>query len=267
MGCTQSPAGPYGIGNTTVTPDVHGLRGHTSSCTGVVTVVDHGAPVVTLSGPANETLECIAGGTYTDPGTSASDLCEGTMPVTRTGSVHLGTPGTYSLSYVAADSAGNSSAPVTRTVTVADTLAPTLTLTGLANMALECGTAYTEPGVTAADQCAGGLTGSIVKTGTVNSATPGSYVLRYNVTDPSNRAAPEASRVVTVRDTRPPTLTLNGPSSVTLACGASYTDPGATANDTCASNLTSSITSTSNLDRNRAGQYSTRSAWRTPRGT
>src|SRR4029079_7282218 len=35
------------------------------------------------------------------------------------------------------------------------------------------------------------------------------------------------------------------------------TRPGATGNDTCATNLTSSITSTSNLDRNRAGQYST----------
>ncbi|KFE60901.1 choice-of-anchor A family protein [Hyalangium minutum] len=256
-GCIQSPAGPYGIGNTTVSLSCTDLAGQTSSCTGVVTVLDRGAPVVTLSGAANQTLECVAGGTYTDPGTSASDLCEGNKTVTRTGSVQMGTPGTYSLSYVAADSAGNTSAPVTRTVTVNDTLPPTLSLSGLANMALECGTAYTEPGATAADQCASNLTGAIVKTGTVNTAAPGSYVLRYNVKDPSNLSAPEASRVVTVRDTLPPTLTLNGPSSVTLACGASYTDPGATANDTCAKDLTSSITVTSNLDRNRAGQYTT----------
>jgi len=256
-GCTQSPAGPYGIGNTTVSLTCTDQAGHGSSCTGVVTVVDQGAPMVTLSGAADQTLECAAGGTYTDPDITASDLCEGPKPVTRTGSVELGTPGTYSLSYAATDSAGNTSAPVTCTVTVSDTLPPTLALTGLANVALECGTAYTDSGATASDQCAGNLTGAILKTGAVNAAVPGSYVLRYNVVDPSNHAAPEVSRVVTVRDTLPPALTLNGPASVTLACGAPYTDPGATANDTCANDLTSSITVSSNLDRSRTGQYTT----------
>jgi choice-of-anchor A domain-containing protein len=256
-GCTQSPAGPYGIGDTTVSLSCTDRAGHTASCTGVVTVVDRGAPTVALNGPANQALECTAGGTYTDPGATANDLCEGSKPATRTGSVAVGTPGTYSLSYVAADSAGNTSAPVTRTVTVSDTLAPTLTLNGLANVALECGAAYTDSGATAHDTCTGNLTGSIVKTGAVNTATPGSYVLRYNVADSSNHAAPEVSRVVTVRDTLAPTLTLNGPANVSLACGAPYTDPGATANDTCARDLTSSITVTSNLDRNRAGQYTT----------
>ncbi|HYH97424.1 choice-of-anchor A family protein, partial [Hyalangium sp.] len=256
-GCTQTPAGPYGIGNTSVTLKCTDQGGRWSSCTGVVTVVDQAPPMVTLNGPASQSLECVAGGTYTDPGTSASDLCEGTKPVTRTGSVNVGTPGTYSLSYVSTDSAGNASAPVTRTVTVADTLVPTVTLNGLANAALECGAAYTDSGATAADQCSGNLSGAIVKTGTVNAAVPGTYVLRYNVRDGANRAAPEVSRVVTVRDTTLPTLTLNGSASVTLACGAPYTDPGATANDTCSGNLTPNITVTSNLDRTRAGQYTT----------
>jgi len=54
-----------------------------------------------------------------------------------------------------------------------------------------------------------------------------------------------------------PSVTLNGPASQTLACGAAYTDPGATAADACSGNLTANITVTSNLDRNRAGQYTT----------
>ncbi len=338
VGCTQSPTGPYNIGNTTVTLTCTDRANHTSSCTGVVTVTDHVLPTVALTGPANQAVECVAGGTYADPGATASDLCEGSLPasrISRTGSVNPSVPALYSLSYVATDSAGNASAPVTRTVTVADTLAPTFTLNGLANMVLECGTPYTEPGAAAIDQCAGNLTSGIQETGTVNPLVPGTYALhytvsdgnghsvsanrsvqvkdthapvvtvsgalsvqvecgsgsyvdpgatasdacagtlpvvpsttangnvpgtysiRYSATDPSgNVGTSSGSRTVTVADTLPPTLTLNGAASATLQCGSTYADPGATASDACAGNLTPNIAVTSNLDTAHSGQYS-----------
>jgi choice-of-anchor A domain-containing protein len=259
VGCTQSPAGPYPMGSTTVTLTCTDAANHTASCSGVVTVVDRVLPAVALTGPASQTLECTQGATYTDPGATASDLCEGPLPasrVARTGSVNVGTPATYSLSYSATDSVGNVSAAVTRTVTVADTLAPSLTLNGLANLRLECGTAYADAGATATDQCVGTLTSSIVKTGSVNSQVPATYTLRYNVNDGRGHAAPEVSRIVTVADSVSPTLTLNGAASATLQCGATYTDPGATASDACSGNLTTSITKTSTLDTAHAGQYS-----------
>src|SRR5690606_12759897 len=89
VGCTQSPAGPFPIGRTAVTLTCTDRENHTASCTGVVTVVDQSPPAVSLTGPEHQSLECVAGGTYDDPGATASDLCEGALPTVRTGSVDL----------------------------------------------------------------------------------------------------------------------------------------------------------------------------------
>ncbi|MFL5344515.1 MAG: choice-of-anchor A family protein [Hyalangium sp.] len=259
VGCTQSPAGPYAIGDTTVTLTCTDQAEHTSSCTGVVTVVDHVAPTVALTGPANQAVECVAGGTYAEPGSTASDLCAGSLPassISRTGSVNPSVPATYSLSYVATDAAGNASSPVTRTVTVADTQKPVVTVSGALSVQVECGSSsYVDPGATASDACAGTL--PAVASTTPNRNVPGTYSIRYSATDPSgNVGTSSSSRTVTVSDTLPPTLTLNGAASATLQCGVSYTDPGATASDACAGNLTPNITVTSNLDTAHSGQYS-----------
>ncbi|WP_075305972.1 choice-of-anchor A family protein [Hyalangium minutum] len=241
-GCTQSPTGPYDIGETEVYLTCTDREGLQSSCKAVVTVLDRVKPQVELNGLAVETLECTKGATYTDPGAPASDLCEGPLygdQISRTGSVNLEVPSAnYTLTYVATDSAGNTSEPATRTVAVADTLAPAITLHGLINQQLECGTAYTESGASASDRCAGNLSASITRSGTVNPQVPGAYVLRYNVSDPSHHAAPEASRVITVADTLSPTVTINGVLNAQVECGSgAYVDPGASASDACAGSL------------------------------
>ncbi|MBN1208412.1 MAG: DUF5011 domain-containing protein [Myxococcaceae bacterium] len=237
VGCTQSPAGPYAIGTTAVTLTCVDSQGKSDSCTGTVTVTDGVVPTIALNGPAIEAVECTAGGTYADSGATASDLCEGdlTNQIVKTGAVAMGTPGPYTLSYDVTDSAGNSPDAVTRAVTVRDTLTPTLTLNGLANQGLECGTAFVDPGASASDQCVGNLTAAIVKNGAVNHQLPGSYPITYNVKDPSNNAATEVSRVVTVSDTRKPVVTINGSPSMEVECGdGTYAEPGATAVDACA---------------------------------
>ena len=102
MGCTQSPAGPYNIGTTTVTLTCTDRKSHSASCTGVVTVTDKVPPTLTLTAPANQSVECTKNGSYSDPGDSASDLCDGPLPqssITVTGTVNMEVPGTYSLSY------------------------------------------------------------------------------------------------------------------------------------------------------------------------
>ncbi|MFL5348836.1 MAG: surface protein, partial [Hyalangium sp.] len=71
VGCVQSPAGPYNIGNTTVTLTCTDQKGNSNACSATVTVLDKVAPVVTLTAPVNQSLECTKGGTYTDPGYSA----------------------------------------------------------------------------------------------------------------------------------------------------------------------------------------------------
>ncbi|HVG58249.1 MAG TPA: choice-of-anchor A family protein [Hyalangium sp.] len=197
VGCTQSPAGPFPIGRTTVTLTCTDRQNQTASCTGVVTVVDQSAPTVTLNGSERQTLECVARGTYNDPGATASDLCEGPLQATRTGSVDVGTPATYSLSYGATDASGNAATPVTRTVTVSDTRAPQLQ-PHPGPSALECnGTPYVDPGATALDACAGDLTRNITVSSNLDQSREGQYTVTYRVTDPSGHVS-TAVRPLTV---------------------------------------------------------------------
>ncbi|WP_224247606.1 immunoglobulin-like domain-containing protein [Hyalangium gracile] len=256
VGCTQSPAGPYGIGSTTVTLTCTDRANHSAACTGVVTVTDKGPPTVTLTAPLSQSLECIKNGTYADPGYSAIDACEGTLPqssVTRTGSVSMGAPSTYSLSYQAADSAGNTSAVATRSVTVSDTLAPVITRIGT-DVTRECGYNYMDQGATANDQCDGVLTSKIVRTGTVNTEAVGDYVLRYNVKDAAGRSAQEVTRTIFIRDRQAPTVTPNTPTTQTVECAGTYVDPGATAYDQCVGTLTA-VVNTNTVNTSTPGSY------------
>jgi choice-of-anchor A domain-containing protein len=189
VGCSQSPAGPFPIGSTTVTLTCTDRENHTASCTSVVTVVDQSPPTVSLNGSERQTLECVAGGTYNDPGATASDLCEGPLPTVRTGSVNMGTPATYLLSYGATDASGNAATRVTRTVTVSDTRAPQIQPRPGPSV-LECnGTPYVDPGATALDACAGDLTRNLTVSSNLDQSREGQYTVTYRVTDPSGHVS------------------------------------------------------------------------------
>jgi len=183
VGCTQSPAGPFAVGSTTVTLSCTDRAGQSSACRGTVTVVDRVAPTVTLRGPASQSLECVAGATYSDPGATASDVCQGSLPVATTGSVNLGAPATYSLSYGATDASGNTARPATRTVTVSDTVAPQLQVRPGPSV-LPCnGAPYVDPGATATDACSGELSSAITTTSNLDPSRPGQYTVTYRVAD------------------------------------------------------------------------------------
>ncbi|HYI02292.1 immunoglobulin-like domain-containing protein, partial [Hyalangium sp.] len=144
----------------------------------------------------------------------------------------------------------------TRTVTVDDDAPPTLTLLGQATQRLECATPFNDPGATANDACFGDLTGSITRNGTVNTGAPNDYPLVYNVTDGAGNSAPSVSRTVEVRDTQQPSITVLGPLSDSYECGSGeYLDPGATAADSCAGNLTSAIVATPTQDPNVPARF------------
>ena len=80
----------------------------------------------------------------------------------------------------------------------ADTIAPVITLNGAASMDIALNSTFTDPGATAQDNVDGNITASIVKTGSVNTASAGTYVLRYNVKDKAGNAATEVIRTVRV---------------------------------------------------------------------
>ncbi|HEX8701755.1 MAG TPA: immunoglobulin-like domain-containing protein [Myxococcaceae bacterium] len=237
VGCTQHPAGPYGMGNTTVTLTCSDQLGKVSSCSGTVSIQDGVVPTLSLNGSATVALQCNVD-TYTEQGATANDMCSGPITPTVSGTVNNKVPAVYTVTYRAADTATPTPnvAQATRTVTVSDTLKPTLTLSGAATQTVECSAtaSYVDPGASASDVCAGTLTSAIVKSGAVNVKVPGSYSLTYDVSDPSGNAADRKTRAVAVQDTRAPVLNVAPYSNVDVECGdPSFAHPPVAITDTC----------------------------------
>src|SRR5206468_3880776 len=193
-------------------------------------------PSITLNGDSPMTVECHAA--LAVPGATASDACAGNLSssIEVTGNVDANTVGNYTLSYSVSDGHGNT-ATASRLVHVVDSTAPVLSLVG-GDMTVECHGAFADPGATATDLCAGNLTSSMLVPALVDANTVGDYTLSYSVSDGHNPAT--ATRLVHVVDTTAPTLTLVGGTELTVECHDSFSDPGATASDLCAGNLTGS---------------------------
>lgn len=165
-----------------------------------------GAVTVTLNGDAEMTLECGVD-TWTDPGATATDADGNPLEVVTYNSGHdeygpgpqAGAEGTYPVQYAAYDANWNSASAV-RTVTVVDTITPTLTLIGDAEVTHQCGSNYNDPGFTATDACYTNVANSVVKTGYVNGWGEGTYTLTYELSDGAGHAAPTLTRTVHVVD-------------------------------------------------------------------
>jgi uncharacterized repeat protein (TIGR01451 family) len=183
---------PYPKGTTTITWTATDTAGNTASCQQTVTVNDATAPVVTLNGAATMTVECSA--SFSDPGATAADSCDGALGVTVSGSVNTGAVGSYTLTYSATDASGNTGT-ATRTVNVVDTTAPVVTLNGANPMTVVVGSPFVDPGATASDSCTGSL--PVTVSGSVNTAVVGTYTLTYSATDASGNTG-SATRTVFV---------------------------------------------------------------------
>ena len=151
------------------------------------------APYITLNGSA--TINHEQATSYVDAGATAKDFIDGSVTVTVAGSIDSDTAGVYTLSYSATDSEGNVSRILNRIVTVADTTAPVITLAGDAALDIEQGATYSDAGATATDTVDGSVT--VVTTGSVDTATAGTYTLTYTATDNAGNVATK-TRAVTV---------------------------------------------------------------------
>jgi len=103
--------------------------GNNAAATQTVTITDTTAPTLTLNGAASVTVT--QGTAYADAGASASDIVDGTVAVTTTGTVNTSAIGAYTITYNASDVAGNPALAVVRTVNVvaAPVVAPLIALT------------------------------------------------------------------------------------------------------------------------------------------
>jgi hypothetical protein len=219
--------------------------------TAAVSVVAHAG--------ADQTVEC--GGATTSvtlDGTASTG--GGTLTYTwKEGATTLGSGATLTVALplgvhtitLTVSSSGGGSASDDVVITIADTTAPTISLSGANPMTVECHTSLSDPGATASDGCAGDLTSAISVSGSVNTNVVGIYTLTYTVSDGSHTTS--ATRTVIVVDTLAPVITLNGSSSMTVECHTSFTDPGATATDSCAGTFAAGATGT--VDVNVPGTY------------
>lgn len=191
------------------------------------------APVITLVGDNSATVA--VGATFTDPGATATDERDGSVAVTKTTDLNTAKAGTYTITYSAADKAGNT-VTATRTVqvTAAPVIPPTITLVGASTLTLSTGTLFKDPGATAKD--AAGKVITVTTTGTVNTALVGTYTIKYTATDAVKNTATVTRTVkvvaAAVKDTTPPVVTLVGAATMSLKVGDTFTDPGANAVDT-----------------------------------
>lgn len=128
---------------------------------------------------------------------------------------------------------------------------PRITLSGDTEKYLLVGTAYTAPAATAQDREDGVLTSKIRVTGNVNTATPGHYVLQYDVSDSAgNLAVPEKRLIHVVAEDRPPIVDLIGPHCrmplicipMYIAQNSAFVEPGYFAYDELDGDLTSGVT-------------------------
>jgi sugar lactone lactonase YvrE len=153
LGVSLSP------GSHTITLTVTDTGGGSDSDDIVINIVDTTAPAINIIGANPMTVECHT--SFIDPGATATDGCDGSVPVTPSGTVDVDVPGTYSIIYSATD--GTNAASATRTVHVVDTTPPVIacpaniTVTLPAN-SMATSTFVNYPAVTAADSCASGVT-------------------------------------------------------------------------------------------------------------
>jgi hypothetical protein len=244
------------VGTYEVTARVVDGAGLTASAVRSVQVSDTQAPSIALNGASLLNVECGVG-TYNEAGASANDVCTGDVSnrVSISGTVNTAARGIYTKTYSVTDASGNRASAV-RTVKVNDTLAPSIALVGAQSMKLECGVdSFVNPGATAVDACSGPLTGAISYSGAVNTAAVGTYNVSASVVDAVGLSA-TAVRSVEVADTKAPSITLNGASSMTLECGVgSYSEAGASASDVCTGNVSNRLNISGTVNTAARGIY------------
>jgi hypothetical protein len=238
---SQSPAGPYAKGTTTVTLTVTDNHGATASCQATVTVLDSTAPTIACANVAAQSTNTNANCSALVPDVTSlvraqsSDNCtaQASLVITQSpasGSTVSGT-GSHPITVTVKDADNNETTCVVG-FTLNDTTAPTINCP--ANI-----TKSTDPNQcaaivsfapTATDNCSGvGTPTCMPPSG--SSFPKGTTTVTCTVKDAANNQSAPCSFTITVNDTQAPVIVC--PSSVTVPaatgqCSAtvSYSAPG-----------------------------------------
>jgi|GEM_PF-2292203 len=241
-------------GEYLITYKVTDAAGNTATETRKVIVSDAAdttAPVITLNG--DSVIHLQSGDKYTEEGATATDVDDDNVTVQTEGMVDTGTAGEYVITYKVSDAAGNSSSATRKVVvTEPDKAAPIISLNDASVIYLKSGENYVDAGAVAVDANDGEL--KVTTEGTVDTSTPGEYIITYSVRDSAGNTSTKTRKViVSASDTSAPVISLNGSSVVYLEKGDSYSDPGATAHDEDDGEV--AVKTEGTVDTQTVGQY------------
>ncbi|GGA75505.1 hypothetical protein GCM10011369_16710 [Neiella marina] len=189
-------------GTYVITYSAEDAAGNVATTTRTVVVsapgVDTQAPQITLLG--SNPMQLTVGDSYAEPGATVTDNVDNNLVAAISGNVDSSSPGTYTITYMATDSAGNETI-VTRSVMVSapavDSQPPVITLNGSANMYVSLDDTYNEPGASVSDNVDTDLVVSI--SGSVDTSTVGNYPVTYTAVDSAGNQA-SVTRSVFVTD-------------------------------------------------------------------
>jgi hypothetical protein len=246
--CTQTPDCPYTMGTRRVTLSCLDKAGNTSFCEATVTVKDMVPP--TIACPSEPVLACTNERAQASFTPTAQDNCGGVITACSPASGSSFPLGTTNTVCTAFDEAGNR-ASCSFPVTVRDDVPPEVTCPEPSSFECDASTTVTPPEATATDVCKL----ASVSPPSATSFPLGTTSLTYTATDVGGNQA-TCTTSVTVTDTQPPVLTLNGADTATLECGIdSYTEAGATASDICSGDLSSRIQVSGTVNPYVPGSY------------
>lgn len=227
----DNPVDTNVLGEYTITYTIKDEAGNTVVKTRTVRVVDITSPVITLDGDNPHETEVLL--PYIEPGFNSIDDHDGdiTGDVEMTSNINTNTLGTYEVTYESTDMSGNSSTK-TRTVKVVDTTSPIIALSGDNPMVMELGEEpYVESGFSATDNYYSSQSLTLSSTGyLVNHNIVGDYTVTYYAEDGSGNTG-TATRVVQVRDTTPPEISLLGDNPYKMTEGDEFINQGVSTSD------------------------------------
>ncbi|WP_170115466.1 kelch repeat-containing protein [Melittangium boletus] len=246
--CTQTPECPYKLGTQQVTLTCQDTAGNSASCTSTVTVKDMEPPVITC--PSVPVLACMDGGAQASFAPTAQDACGAVSTTCGPASGATFPLGTTNTLCTATDASGNR-ASCSFNVTVRDDEPPQLTCPKPSTLECERGHAVDLPPATASDTCALAR----VEKPVLASFPLGTTLLTYKAADTAGHEV-SCTTSLTLKDTRPPVLTLLGPDTVVLGCGTSdYTEPGYSALDACSGDLSAQVQVSGTVNSAVPGRY------------
>jgi HYR domain len=237
---SQSPPGPYSLGNTSVTLTVTDNHGASGTCSATVTVQDTTAPVTLVLPDVTGQCSATIGAAPT-----TTDNCAGTVTGTTSDSLTRNTQGTSVVHWTFDDGNGNSTM-ATQNIVVDDTNAPVPDAASLPDATGECSATISAP-PTATDNCSGAITGTT--SDSLTRSTQGTSVVTWHFNDGNGNESTQTQNIVVHDTTAPATPVLpdvTGECSATIAAAPTTTDNCAgTVTGTTSDSLTRSTQGTS----------------------